>query len=187
MANEGRTLQIYRDGRRYQAKQRIQLPVGAEANFYTMRVMRDIIREDSQFPDLRNFAMREIIGLENQTLSQQIDAAYRFCRDRIVYEPEKEGFETVADLWSCIYGINPGHPVGDCAIKSTALATVLSYLGLKPYFVAIRQIPNVDFFNHVFVGIVENGKQIGLDPTPENFRLGEQMPFLERISMPIFE
>jgi hypothetical protein len=181
----GRVLQIYRDGRRSRGGT-IQLPPGAQANLQTMHVMARIVREDAQIPSLRNFVMREIIGLEKTSLTDQVDAAFTFCRDQIVYEPEGQGTETVADLWSCMYGINPVHPVGDCAVKSVALATCLAFLNVKPFFVAIRQLPNVDYFNHVFVGINEGGKDIALDPTPENFQIGQQLGYLQRVNFVIF-
>jgi hypothetical protein len=186
MPDEGRELIVIRDDRRYVGETKLKLPPGAQGNTDTLAVMAQIVREDSALPDLRNFAMREIIGAGKKTISSQIDAAFHFCRDKIVYRDEGEGTETVADLWSCIYGLNPDHPVGDCAIKSVALATVLSYLKLEPRFVAIRQVPNVDWFNHVFVEIGDEGEEITLDPTPENFEPGMTLGYYERLRYRIF-
>ena len=181
----GRILQIYRDSRR-SIDQRIQLPTGAEANLQTLSQMAAIVREDLQFEDLGNFIRREIIGLDKATLNEQAHAAFMFCRDRIVYQPEQAGFETIADLWSCLYGINPMYPVGDCAIKSTALATCFAFIGLRPYFTAIRQTRNAAFFNHVFVSIRTGDNWIAFDPTPENFKPGDQLPYLEHVNYRIF-
>lgn len=183
----GRILQIFRDGKRTVATQRLQLPPGAQGNLITLREMAKIVREDSKLSDLKNFAFREVIGLDKRTLTEQINAAYEFCRDRIIYDQEKSGYETIADLWSCFYSLNPLYPIGDCAIKSVALATCLSYLNLKPYFVAVRQVKNVDYFNHVFVGIDEGGKHIGLDPTPNEFFLGQEVNSYQRLNYRIFE
>ena len=187
MAEQGRKLRIFRDGRKHERLLTMQLPTGAQANLETLAVMKKIVLEDSKESDLRNLVMRDIIGLDNQTLDAQIDAAFKFCRDAIKYEDEQDGFETVADLWSCLYALKPENPIGDCAIKSVALATCLSFLGLKPFFVAIRQIPNVTFYNHVYVGVVVDGQTIPLDPTPENFKVGEELPSYARQIIKIYE
>ena len=98
----GRTLQIYRDGRRTIAKKQIQLPPGARGNYQTLAEMAKIVREDATQHDLKNFVMREIVGFDKKTLHDQKNAAFEYCRDRIIYNPEQSGFETVADLWSTL-------------------------------------------------------------------------------------
>lgn len=187
--SDGRTLQIFRDGRRYKAPEPIMLPPGAEGNLTTLSEMAKIVREDARLPDLRNFAMREIIGGEARTLEAQISKAYSFCRDEIRYLPEGDGTETIADLWSCMYGLNSQHPVGDCAIKSVALATLLSYLKShsKPFFVAIKQRPNQEWFDHVFVGVDRGGRMEALDPTPPEFQKGMSLPSYTTMRFHIFK
>lgn len=185
--SDGRILQIYRNGFRTGVRE-IQLPVGAEANLITLSEMANIVREDSQYNDLKNYVFREIIGLENKSLNEQVEAAFEYCRDRIVYSEEKDGKETVADLWSAIYSFNRNQAQGDCAIKSVALATCLSFLNFKPYFVAIQQIPNANFYNHVFVAILdENGNEIGFDPTPPEFGIGKILNYFGRLNYYIFK
>jgi transglutaminase-like putative cysteine protease len=182
----GRLLQIFRDGKRSRDRRYVQLPAGAQGNVATLFEMATIVREDSLFPDLRNFVFRELIGVDKKTTAEKMAAAFYYCRDRIVYLQESETTETVADLWSCLYSLNNDHPAGDCAIKSVALATCLSYLNLKPYFVALQQIPGADFFNHVFVAIDSDGKEIGMDPTPEDFEIGQELGYLARMHYSIF-
>jgi transglutaminase-like putative cysteine protease len=181
-----RILRIFRDGRKHERELRQQLPPGAQGNLETLAVMKKIVLEDSKENDLRAYVMREIIGLDKQTLPEQVNAAFYYCRDKIIYEQEKEGFETVADLWSCIYALNPLHASGDCVLKSVALATCLSYLNLKPKFVAIQQIPDVTFFNHVFVIVEINGVSVVLDPTPPQFRVGDELQSFSQLYYQIF-
>lgn len=183
----GRILQIYRDGRRSVAKKQIQLPPGAKGNYQTLAEMAKIVREDATQHDLKNYAMREIIGLDKKTLFDRKNAAFEFCRDRIFYNPEQAGFETVADLWSTIYALNDKHAVGDCSLKVVALATCFSYLGLKPVFVALGQVPNVDYFNHVYLGVYENSKLVAYDPTPKEFRVGDEAKGIRKLVYPIFK
>jgi hypothetical protein len=185
-ANKGRVLQIFRDGRRHEKKLFQQLPAGSQGNFETLAVMKKIVVEDSKETDLKAFAMREIIGLDKATLTDKVDAAFYYCRDKIINLPEKDGYETVADLWSCLYAINPNHATGDCALKTVALATCLSYLNLKPYFVAIRQVPGADYFNHVYSRCEINGIQTAFDPTPVDFRPGQETSNLSKVFYRIF-
>lgn len=186
MSEKGRVLQIFRDGRRHKKQLFQQLPVGAKGNLETLAVMKEIVLSDSKETDIKAFVMREIIGLDKQTQAEKVKAAFEFCRDRIIYSPEKDGLETVADLWSCLYALNPAHATGDCAVKSVALATCLSYLNLKPYFVAIQQVKGATYFNHVFVGAEIEGKQTTLDPTPKEFRIGDELKSFSRLIYRIF-
>lgn len=185
--SNGRVLQIFRDGRRHERRLFQQLPTGAEGNIETLSVMKRIVSEDARQNDLKAFVLREIVGLDKKTPAEKIKAAFEYCRDRIIYSPESEGFETVADLWSCLYALNPNHAIGDCAIKSVALATILSFFDLKPWFVAIKQIPNADFFNHVFVGCEIDGKPTALDATPKEFRVGDELNSFTRLNYKIFD
>ena len=183
---KGRVLQIFRDGRRHERQLFQQLPVGAEGNLETLAVMKRIVVEDSKQKDLKAFAIREIVGTDKRTTTDKVKRAFEFARDEIIYSPEKDGLETVADLWSCLYCLNFDHPAGDCAIKCVALATLLSYFDLKPSFTAIRQVPNATFFNHVYLTCRIDGKQTALDPTPRDFQIGDETNSLSRIHYKIF-
>lgn len=186
MADDGRILQIITDGNRHPPRH-IQLPAGYEANFITLEWMRRIVAHDAQLGDLRNFAYWGILGgIENLSRRDRLDKAFAFCRDTIRYKLEDEGYETVADLWSTCFALNFQ---GDCVLKSVALATLLCYLNLKPEFVALRQLPPTvnmldskypfertsDYFNHVYVKTIFEGKELRLDPTPPEFRPGDKV------------
>lgn len=173
----GRILQIYRDGRRREERQLIQLPRGAQGNLRTLAEMGEIVAHDCRQPDVRRFALDACIGSDHRQLSldDKIERAFQYCRDAIVYRPEPAGYETLADLWSCLYAVSDAGPTGDCAIKSVALATVFCSLNLRPFFVALKQIAHADYFNHVFVGL-DNADGKGwtaYDPTPPEFRPGD--------------
>jgi hypothetical protein len=186
MSEQGRILQIFRDGRRHEKKLFQQLPAGSQGNLETLAVMKEIVVCDSKEPDLKNYVFREIIGLDKKTPAEKVEAAFIYCRDRIIYEPEKDGLETVADLWSCIYALNPEHATGDCAIKCVALATCLSYLNLKPVFVAVSQFKGASSFNHVYLSYQADGKQTTLDPTPKEFRVGDEVKSFTKLYYRIF-
>lgn len=152
----------------------------------TLAQMAQICREDAAQSDIRTWVKRDIIGLDKQDLSAIVDAAFEFCRDKIVFEPESDGFETIKDIWSALYSDGKTHGVGDCAIKCTALGTILGCYDLKPEFTAIRQVKNVDYFNHVYITLHYNGASVALDPTPPQFRIGDEAESYQKIYYPIF-
>ena len=84
------------------------------------------------------------------------------------------------------YALNDKSAVGDCSLKCVALATCFAFLGLKPSFVALGQVPNVDYYNHVYLGLSEDGKFVSYDPTPKEFRIGDEAKGLRKLIYPIF-
>lgn len=194
MSDDGRILQIITDGNR-QPPRHIQLGRGYEANRITLFEMRRIVARDGQLGDLRNMWTWSV--LKDGSLNERIDRAFIFCRDTIRYKLEEEGFETVADLWSTCFALNFQ---GDCVLKSVGLATLLCYLNLKPWFCAIRQLrpeenilderypfsDTADYFNHVYVKTMVDGKILKLDPTPPEFRPGDSVPGYVEYNYPIF-
>ena len=181
-----RNLQIFRDGRKHTKFSQRPIPPGAKGNFETLEEMKKIVFEDSQENDLKNFVLREIVG-QKSSLREQLQAIFLYARDRIRYEPERDGYETVADLWSCLYSFDPKTAIGDCVQKSIFIATCLSYLGFNPFFSAIQQIPNADFFNHVYVECEINGNLTVFDATPPNFQIGDEGEFYNKMRFYIFE
>jgi transglutaminase-like putative cysteine protease len=181
---DGRTLQIFRDGRKHVATERVQLPVGAQANLYTLSRMAEIVREDSAMLDMRAWVRRDLAP--GDTVQARVNAAFAYCRDKVRYLPEADDTETIADLWSCLNGLDENSPVGDCAIKSVALATCLGCLNLRPFFRALQQLPDADFYNHVFVGLYTDGKFVALDPTPPEFRPGDQLGSITHLDFQIW-
>lgn len=194
MPDDGRILQIFTDGNRHPPR-RIQLPRGYEANLETLDEMKKIVAHDARMGDLRNMWTWAI--LKDGSLKQRMDRAYDFCRDTIRYKLEDEGFETVSDLWTTCFALNFQ---GDCVLKSVGLATLLCYLNLKPWFCAIRQLPETtdmlskkypfanteDYFNHVYVKTIVDGKEISLDPTPPEFRPGDKVKAFVEYNCHIF-
>lgn len=149
--------------------------------------MARIVREDRTQIDLRNFVTREIVtGVSGFDERSEIDKCFEFCRDKIRYRKDPVKVERVADLWSCLYYLNNDEPEGDCGIKSVALATTLSLIGYKPFFVVIRQNPMSSSFNHVYCGVELGGKFLPLDPTPEDEPAGFEYEAIQKAMYPIF-
>lgn len=180
--SDGRILKVWREGRE-QPPRLIQLPDDAQASYLTLAEMKKIVREDASYTDVRNFAFDRVFR-SAKTIGDQINIAFDFCQNTIAYKEEDSGLETIADLWSACYSLGFK---GDCAIKCVALATLLCYLNFKPRFIALQQIPGADYFNHVFVEIVTNGKLLSLDPTYPETKIGDELPGVTRLMSPIFD
>jgi hypothetical protein len=187
MPDGERYLQTFRNGNRTVSPTPLLLPDGAQGNIQTLSAMAEIVREDAPARDIRAWIMRDLLGGTSATLDSWVDAAYRHCRDLIVYRDELDDAETVSDLWSCEYFLDAEGltAVGDCAVKSVALATMIgavSSLKIQPWFIAIRQDPAADFFNHVYVGMRwPDGRFEALDATPPDARPGQYAGSVEQL------
>lgn len=181
-----RELLIFRDGnpKRYLTT---PLLVGEQGNIQTLNVMAQIVREDRTQPDIRNFILREIVGdVRGHDFEGEIEACFRYARDRITYRKDPIHCERVADIWSTLYALNPREPEGDCGIKSTFFATCVAALGHRPFFRVIKQHPNQSNFNHVYVSVVVNGKLKPYDPTPEEMPSGREVASWAKFDFAIF-
>lgn len=188
MPDNDRKLIIYRDGRRFEQTVVMPLEEGVKGNWQTLAAMAKIVREDAAMPDLKRFIERAILPGINFSDSQAlIQAAFNFCNHSILYFDDFPTIERIADLWSCLYALDPKQAIGDCVIKSVALATILATAGLKPFFVALQSDAQSTTFNHVFVGLEQNKNFLPLDPTPKNFKPGQIAPSSKIRMFPIFE
>jgi hypothetical protein len=165
------SLIVHRDGRKFEQMQQVELSPGARGNQQTLQMMAKIVREDAESPDLKRFARRTLFpGIEQKDQSEKIKIIYEFCRDGILYLDDTPNVERVADLWSCLYSLAEFAPVGDCVIKSTALATVLALFDFKPVFIASKIRDDAATFNHVFCGLETGNQLFHLDATPKRFQ-----------------
>jgi len=182
-----RVLQIFRDGKETKRYLNLPLLVGEQGNLQTLAAMARIVREDRIEPDLRIFVLREIVGdIRGHDHAGEMDAVFRYARDRITYRKDPVGVERVADIWSTLYALNPDRPEGDCGIKSVFMASCFAILGHKPYFVVIRQRPEQRAFNHVYNAVAVEGGVLYFDATPEDRPAGWEANSFEKFLYPIF-
>ena len=182
-----RVLQLFRDGKESTRYLNFPLAEGEQGNLQTLDAMAQIVREDRLEPDLRIFILREIVGdVRGHDFAGEMEAIFRFARDRITYRKDPWQVERVADVWSTLYALNPDGPEGDCGIKSVFIATCFATLGHKPYFVVIKQRPDQRTFNHVYNAVAIDGKMLHFDATPEDKPAGWETRSFEKFYYPIF-
>lgn len=182
-----RVLQIFRDGREHVSYLTLPLKDGEQGNLQTCGEMAKIVREDRLEPDLRIFVLREIVrGIRGQNFAGEVDRIFDFCQTRIIYRKDPWNTERVADIWSTLYALNPDEPEGDCGIKSTFFASCCAILGHKPYFVLIKQRPEMAAFNHVYNAVVIDGELRYYDTTPEDRPAGWEAGHYRKLLYSIF-
>ena len=183
-----RVLQIYRDGEAHTRSLNIPLADGEQGNMQTLEAMAAIVREQRGKPDLRAFVLREIIGgVSGHNPATQVRRIFEYARDRIRYQRDPFGVERIADIWSILYALDPGTgPEGDCGVKSLFIAACCAAIGIKPFFVVIKQRPGQETFNHVYNAVLIDGQIRYYDATPEDKPAGWEAPSVEKWLVPIF-
>ena len=103
-----------------------------------------------------------------------LGAIFRYVRDRIRFVPDPVGVQAVQSPRATL-----GFGAGNCAQRATLLAAMARSIGIPAAlrFRVIAAHPRFPRqFSHVYVVASLGGKQIALDPTyPEN-RVGYQYP-----------
>ena len=183
-----REMLIFKDGSCRKCYLTIPLLTGEQGNLQTLAEMIAVVRADRTRPDIREFILNEIVGsVRGHDFDGELEACFRFARDRIVYRKDPVQCERVADFFSTLYALNSsGRPEGDCGIKSTFFATCAAALGHRPYFVVIKQTPNQPNFNHAYCAVAIGGKLKHYDPTPEDMPSGREVRSMQKFYVPIF-
>ncbi len=152
--------------------------------------MAEIVRSDREKADLRRFVLREIVGeVGGHDFDNEIKRIFEFAQKQIVYRKDPVQVERVMDIWTTLYGTENDKeysPEGDCGIKSVFLASCLALIGHKPVFVIIKQDKRSNSFNHVYNGVIVDGKVKYLDPTPEDKPIGYEPKYYSKFIIPIF-
>ncbi len=182
-----RVLQIFRNGKEKIRYLNQPLLDGEQGNLQTLAEMAKVVIEDRLEPDLRIFVLREIVGdVRGHDSEGELDAIFRFARDRITYRRDPFNVERVSDIWSTLYALNPNEPEGDCGVKSLFFASCAAILGYKPYFVVIKQRPGQRAFNHVYNAVLLDGEMKYFDATPEDKPAGWEVDSYKKFVYPVF-
>lgn len=134
------------------------LPDGAAGTRATLQLMSTLVRRFKTDPAIRQQALDLIGNLPSKRWALEVDALFRFVRDRIRYTRDTNGVETIQ--WPTVT-LSVGQ--GDCDDKSTLLASLLESIGHPTRFVAIG--PEPAKYSHVFVQTQLGSKWVSLDAT----------------------
>jgi transglutaminase-like putative cysteine protease len=151
------------------------LPAGHAGTGRTLQLMRQLAREGAATLTVKQAAVAIVraAGVAGHDFAGEMDALFRFVRDRIRYAKDPVGIE---DLQSPRFTLE--NRTGDCDDKATLLASLLLAIG-HPADVRFRVIgthPLSEQFSHVYVVVNANGRRIALDPTRTGTPLGWEYP-----------
>lgn len=127
--------------------QLLAIPDGPDGVRATLEVMRRLVREGRNDPDVQALAIELTAGIRDTEENRQaaIEALHRFVRDEVRYVPDVNEVETLRTAHETLFEL----AAGDCDDKSIALASLLEAIGIPARFVAVAFSP--DLFDHVYV------------------------------------
>ena len=152
--------------------ERVSIGEGFGGTLDTLTLMRQLAREGSRMPDIRQGALNCIWLQPARFDLHEVRAIFEFVRDHIRYVRDPLHFESVATpsqtlLMKC----------GDCDDKSTLLAAMLESVGYPNRFVVTGYHDAQP--EHVYLQVFANGEWINADAT-------EKMPLGYAPPMPVF-
>lgn len=156
-----------------------RLPAGLAGTQQALARMAAFVRRDKDDLGLRQFALQIVRDVPGHDFGREVRALFEYVRDRITYRRAPVSTQLVADARRTLeLGI------GDCAMKSVLLATLLATLGHLSRFVVLSY--DGDDYQHVFVEAYVGRDWVALDPTNEQARLGWAQEAVKVARYPIF-
>ena len=147
------------------SRARVQsIPSGAAGTLATLKLMRGIVRKAKTNLLIRETALAIVQRLPEKRWKLEINAVFRFVRDRIRYVGDIQGLETIATPMKTLeYG------QGDCDDKCVLLASLLIAINHPARFIALAF--HGQAFSHVLVETRLGGNWIPLEST-ERYAMG---------------
>lgn len=150
------------------------LPPGDAGIHKTLGMMRQLALEGSK--DLPVFeAARQIIrNVPGHQPGRELDALFRFVRDRVRFTRDIAGIETLQSPRYTLRTLS-----GDCDDRATLLVALARSIGIEAnlrFRVAATNPVRPRSFSHVYVVARINGRDVALDPTYPANRMGFAPP-----------
>lgn len=145
-----------------------RIPDGNEGIQHTLYIMRNVVRNESDAPEVVQFARQLTLNVPEKDWRRKILTVFHFVRDRIRYtlDPLRTEYlatpQRVLDMRS-----------GDCDEKAILLASLLDAIGIPVRFKAVG-FEGAEL-SHVYVEAKYDDRWIALDAT-EKYPAGWQPP-----------
>lgn len=155
------------------------LPPGDAGVNKTLALMRRLVEAGAKDLTVREAAIDAIraAGVDGHDKTGQLEALFRFVRDRIYFVGDVSGVET---LQSPRYTLQIG--AGDCDDRATLLVALARSVGLRAAFSfkVIAAKPGTRAFSHVYVVADIDGRKVAMDPTYQDNAFGWEYPRPQR-------
>ncbi len=135
----------------------------------TMERMRALATEGAKDVAVRETALGIVRRVPDHAHRAELDALFRFVRDRIAFRNDIHGVET---LQSPRYTLEVA--AGDCDDRATLLVALARSIGIPAEFRyrVVAADPRSKAFSHVYAVARLDGEDIPLDPTYRGNRMG---------------
>lgn len=144
-------------------------PEGAAGIFHSLRIMRGMIDDYKSRLEVIDCATDIIRSVPQFDELGEVDALFRWVRDRIRYVRDVHGIETIATPTATL-----ARRAGDCDDQCVLLGALCESVGYPTRFVVAGYgAPGV--FEHVYLEILAAGRWLAADPT-ERVSLGWEPP-----------
>jgi hypothetical protein len=131
---------------------------GDAAIYKTVDKMKDIIRQSSKNPYVREWAGNIVGRVEVNDKRGEASAIFNFVRDRVRYTKDPLGFEYIQTPVVLLESISQGdRPMGDCDDQTTLSLSLLKSIGFNVAIKVVSFRENKKF-GHVY-GLVQIGHE----------------------------
>jgi hypothetical protein len=158
----------------------VSIPPGTPGIRRTAEQMARFVRSDCRNQAVRTVAESIVSGCEGHDFTGEIEALFRYARDRVVYRRDPVDTERVSGAMGTVRS-----GVGDCDDKVVLLATLLCAMGHESRFVIISQ--SGGDWDHVYLEVRTAQGWQAADPTNPNGEIGEEPAYQKKWVYPIWE
>lgn len=126
---------------------------GKRGNKQTIEVMKQVARERSRHPVVRQFALKILSqsGVPSHQYANEALAIGNFVKNYVRYVRDPDTAELLTDPLTLIDQIQRGEAQGDCDDMSLLIVSLLKAVGHTPYFRAVRYSDTRGHYNHIYV------------------------------------
>lgn len=160
-----------------------KLPIGVNANLETVQIMRQVARQRSSHPLVRQLALNILNqhNTDSQNYADEALAIGRYVKAKVKYVRDIDGMEQLHDPLTMIEQLQRGVASGDCDDMSLLIATLLLSIGHKPYFRIVRYLTSPGPYQHIYVVVYEKNyrqprRRIVLDAILKRQPIGTEVP-----------
>lgn len=148
----------------------------------TLKIMRQIIRQESKKPLWRSLAVQITRPVADKDLRGEAEKIFQYVKERVKFVRDINGAETVQYPYVTLFELG----AGDCDDFTVLLGTLLAAIGHKTRLKVIatdkprrRKAP----FSHVYLQDLIGGQWITLDASDKKYNFGYEYPFRSRVGL----
>jgi len=170
-----------------------KLSNGINGNLETVEIMRQVARDRSRYPAVRELALKILLWhkIPSRNYLDESKAIGRFVKKKVRYVRDITSVETLHDPLTMIDQIKAGTAQGDCDDISLLIVTLLLSIGHQPFFRIIKYKDGLrDTYQHIYVVDYEkNGsgkrERLVMDGIVKDKPIGYEIKHLQGIEIKV--